>query len=84
MGFAGLLVDALNVDEGSRLFGGLNRRVVGDHTVQKSLARLGVLHVLDSDVDALGDDAAVVLKIVLEVNASSNWVLQWRLIQKCF
>ena len=61
MSFTGLLVDALNVDKGSGFFGSLDGGVVSDNTVQKSLTRFRVFHVLDSDVNTFRNDTAVVL-----------------------
>ena len=72
---AGLLVDALDVDEGAGGLGLSNGLVVGDDAVQETLAGLGVLDVLNADIDALGDDATTNLKaeirfLFLEVGSS--------------
>merc|ERR1719378_1219737 len=55
---AGLLVDALDINEGAGLLGLGNGGIVRLHTVQESLARFGVLDVLNADIDALGENAA--------------------------
>ena len=61
-----LSVDSLRHDKGSVFLGLLDRGVVGHHAVQETLARLRVLHVFNSDVDALRDDATVVLKATVK------------------
>ena len=58
MAGTGLLVDALDINEGAGLLGLGNGGIVRLHTVQESLARFGVLDVLNADIDALGENAA--------------------------
>merc|ERR1711970_1419077 len=55
--WAGLLVDALDIDKGAGRLGLGDLGVVGGDTIQETLTRLGVLDVLNADIDALGDDA---------------------------
>ena len=57
VGRAGLLVDALDIDKGAGGLGLGDLGVVGGDTIQETLTRLGVLDVLNADIDALGDDA---------------------------
>jgi hypothetical protein len=67
-----LSVDSLRHDKGSVFLRLLDRRVVRHHAVQETLTRLRVLHVFDSDVDALRDDATIVLFVDDDTNGSSG------------
>ena len=69
----GLLVDALDIDKGAGGLGLSNGLVVGDDTVQETLTRLGVLDVLNADIDALGDDATADLELYYKYSIYGRW-----------
>ena len=66
MSWAGLLVDALHIDECTSCFGVSNGSIVGLDTIQETLSGFGVFDVLNADIDTLWDDAATDLESIYQ------------------
>ena len=72
MSWAGLLVDALDIDKGTGGLGLSNGGIVSLDTIQETLTRFRVLDVLNADIDALGDDATTDLDYVSQNQFSKD------------